>query len=70
MTPEQTAAYINAQATLCQIELAGMVAANQDRLTNGHTLAYMEEEFKDIYAKYDSILGHNSIMTLFNGASE
>lgn len=35
MTPEQTAAYINAQATLCQIELAGMLAENKHRLNYG-----------------------------------
>jgi hypothetical protein len=46
MTPEQTAAYINAQTTLCQIELAGMLAENQHRLNCGLSIAYGEEGFK------------------------
>ncbi len=70
MTPEQTAAYINAQTTLCQIELAGMLAENQYRTSCGRSIAYGEDGFQALYEKYTSVLGHNSLMTLFNGASE
>lgn len=57
MTPEQQAAYLNVQAVLAQIEMQGMIAANQEREAKGHTQAYGEYAFvcvrDDLAAKID-----------------
>lgn len=57
MTPEQQAAFINAQAALAMIELAELTsrpfASNDD--------------YKVLAEKYAYVLGHNALVTFFNG---
>ncbi len=45
MTPEQQAAYLNVHAVLAQIEMQGMLAANQEREAKGQAQAYGEGAF-------------------------
>lgn len=63
MTPEQHAAYINAQAAAARIELEAMKAANWMREMQGHTIAYGEEDFLALIDKYG--LHHNAVLTMF-----
>mgnify|MGYP001823689767 CR=1 FL=1 len=63
MTPEQQAAYINAQAVAASVELEAMKAANWMREMQGHTIAYGEEEFLALIDRYG--LGHNAVLTTF-----
>lgn len=63
MTPEQQAAYINAQAVAASAELEAMKAANWMRLMQGHTIAYGEEDFLALIDKYG--LHHNAVLTTF-----
>lgn len=65
MTPEQKAAFINAQTALLNCEVAGMIAENQARQRNGYALAYTEEAFDFIYKKYEPVLGYNAIIQCF-----
>jgi hypothetical protein len=52
MTPEQRAAYINAKTAMMLVEMAAMSAANFDRMNRGNALAYDEEAFMKLPAKY------------------
>lgn len=63
MTPEQQAAYINAQAVAASAELEAMKAANWMREMQGHTIAYGEEAFLALIDKYG--LHHNAVLTTF-----
>lgn len=65
MTPEQTAAFVNAQAALLNAEIQSMVAANQDRLARGLSMAYGEEEFCARTEQYESVLSHNAVLQLY-----
>ena len=60
MTPEQSAAFIYAQATSAFIEALAMITANAERQMKGETLAYPEEAIKELIAKYG--LGHNAVI--------
>lgn len=64
MTDEQKAAFINSQAAAAMITAMGMVAANQERTANGHTVAYDEAAFEAVVAQHG--LGHNSVVSLFH----
>lgn len=63
MTEGQKVAYINAQILCAQAELAGMIAANQERLNEDLSLAYTEENFDALGEKYG--LHHNEILSFF-----
>ena len=63
MTPEQKAAYINAQAVCTQAEIAGMVAENMQREHLGQSMAYDDKAFLDVVDKY--CVSHNAVLTLF-----
>ena len=63
MTPEQQAAYINAQTAAALIEMQSMIAKNKERETNGSALAYGEEAFLELIERYG--LHHNAILTTF-----
>ena len=62
MTPEQKAAYINAQASRAMIEALGMVAENQSRADQGKAPAYNQESFVDLLDGYSL---HHSILKAF-----
>ncbi len=64
MTDEQKAAYIIAQAVCLTGEIAGMVAANQEREALGHTIAYDESAFTAVVNQ--SPCHHNAVLSLFD----
>lgn len=64
MNPEQQAAFVIAQAASAMIEALGMVAANQERTANGHTIAYDEAAFVAVAARHT--IGHNDVIGLFH----
>jgi len=57
-------AYINSQIACAQATIAGMQATNTERLANGYTVAYGEEEFENVINRFG--LHHNSVLTTFN----
>lgn len=59
MTPEQQAAFVNAMAVAALIEAMGMVAENELRKQQGHTIAYSEEAFQ---ALVEQIHRHTDIL--------
>jgi len=63
MTPEQQAAYVNAQATCAMIEAMGMVALNEQRKVLGHSMAYDDQAFSDLINKYG--IHHNAVLTCY-----
>lgn len=60
MTPEQSAAFINAQAALFLIELEAMKA--NDRCTS---TPYTEEAYLDLLKRAEAVLGHNAVLTIY-----
>ena len=60
MTPEQQAAYVNAQAAAALIEALGMVAENKLREQRGETLAYDGAAFDDVIRRYR--IDHSSVV--------
>lgn len=65
MTPEQLAAYVNAQTAAALIELESYKAANREREMCGHALAWGKDAFMDLIAKYG--LDGDYIRKLFLG---
>lgn len=65
MTPEQKAAFINAQAACMLAELEAMKAFNHFRMSIGMALAYDEEAFLALPDKYG--LGHNTVYAFLAG---
>ncbi len=61
VTPEQQAAYVNAQTACALIEAAGMTAENKQREVCGHSMAYVEEDFLAVIEKYG--IHHDASMT-------
>lgn len=64
MTPEQQAAYVNAQAVTAMITAMSMVAANQERQQHGHSLAYDEAAFVQVIRTH--CIDHNEVLSLFH----
>ena len=60
MTPEQKAAFVNAQAACALAEIAAMQAANQHRLSLGQSIAYDEDAFIAVQNNY--LIGHNAVI--------
>lgn len=67
MTPEQAAAFVNAQAVAAMAEIQGMVAENQQSVLCGRSVVYGEDAFAAIEGKYG--LGHNTICLLFQSVN-
>jgi len=63
MTPEQTAAYVHAQAACAMAELFSMLAANTERQRQGLSPTYDEEAFIALQDRY--CIGHNAVLGLF-----
>jgi len=59
-TPEQRAAYINAQVACAMIEAMGMQAENMHRENASGYVPYGEEAFDALIAKYG--IDHNSVI--------
>lgn len=66
MTAEERAAAINAQTAMFRCEMEGMLAENQHRLHVGQTVAYGEDAFLALQARWDSVLGQNALIRFFN----
>ena len=64
MTPEQKAAYIQAQAACAMADVAGMQAENMQREHRGEAMAYVEEDFVEIPNKYG--IHCNAVITFFH----
>ena len=64
MTPEQEAAYVQANATAALIEAMGMMANNQNRLAQGISIQYGQSDFQALIEKYG--IHHNAIMRLYS----
>lgn len=60
--------YIQSQIFCAYAELEAMKAANQQRLIEGKSLAYSEQQFLELQTKYG--LCHNQILTLINEGQE
>lgn len=56
LTPEQTAAFANAQAALLNAEIKAMEAENMHRLHIGQSVAYGADEFERVIANYRQFL--------------
>ena len=70
MTPDQAAAYINAQTALFRCEVEGMIAENQHRVSCDGSIAYGEEAFSACAASWSNIIGANAVTLLFNEANQ
>jgi len=64
MTPEQSAAYVFAEAVSALSELEAMKAANQEREMQGYSPAYGEEDFRALQDRF--VISHNGVMNVFN----
>lgn len=63
MTPEQKAAYINAQVACALAEIEAMKAANRQREIQGYTPAYGEEAFAAVPDRYG--ISNNHVCLFF-----
>lgn len=69
MTNEQVAAYVIGQAALLNAEVARMQAENSHRLDCGHSIAYGDEQFAEVIARFEPALSHNAVFTMVNEAT-
>lgn len=67
MTPEQAAAYVQAQAVAAVADIEGMKAENELRRSQGQAIAHSYDEFIAVQDRY--CLGHNAILTLYQNAN-
>jgi len=63
MTPEQQAAYVMAQSASALVEAMGMLSENLQRVKNGESLAWNDEEFNSLITKYG--IGSNDVIGLY-----
>jgi hypothetical protein len=66
MTDQQAAAFVFAQAVCAQAAIEGMKADNQQRLNDGHAVAYREDAFLAVIDSYG--ISHNAVMSTFANA--
>lgn len=52
MSPEERAAYLNAQSASAMVVAMGMVAENMQRAYRGESMAYVEENFNALVETY------------------
>ena len=67
MTPEQAAAYVQAQTACAMADIASMHAENRVREQQDHTHAYGAEDFLAIPDHYQ--ISHNAVCELFREAN-
>ena len=65
MTPEQQAAYVNAQAACAILEALGMISENIESVSRQETIPHSLNKFKELIYTYG--IGHNAVLTLFQG---
>jgi hypothetical protein len=63
MSPEQQAAYINAQTACMLAELEAMKAMNRERQMHDHSDAYGSDAFFELADKF--ALSHNAVIAFF-----
>ena len=63
MTPEQQAAFINAQTAAALAEIAGMQAENSFRMMTDETISYDYEAFAAVIDRYG--ISHNAVCNFF-----
>lgn len=66
MTPEQAAAYVIAQATCVQAQIAAMQTANWAAARIHQPPVYAETDFMVLVDNYG--ISHNAVLTTFQGA--
>jgi len=66
MSPEQSAAYINAQTHMMINEREIMYAENKEREFNNFSPAYGSEEWSKFYDRWNAELGANAVISFFN----
>lgn len=64
MTPEQKAAFINAQSACALCERAAMTWQNNADVTAKKPLTFSGEDFMGLIDKYQ--IGHNSVVLFFH----
>lgn len=73
MTPDQAAAYINAQTALLLAELEAIKARNRCYAIEGGKVRELEGGYDPAYQalldKYQHVLGHNGVISLFQDCS-
>lgn len=65
MTPEQKAAFINAQTQMMIAEREIMTAENIERDRKGYAPANGPDQWADFYNKWEPILGYNALINFF-----
>jgi hypothetical protein len=65
MTPEQSAAFVNAQTALLCCRVQGMVAENKQREHTEQAMAYTADDFDAVYEAFDGVLGNNGCIDVF-----
>jgi hypothetical protein len=65
MTPEQQAAFINAQTQMMVTERIIMEAENKERELQGLSPAHGSKQFADFEARWKSVLGYNELIMFF-----
>lgn len=66
MTPEQSAAFVIAQAACAMAEIAGMQAMDRAWLAQGHN-TYNDIDYQSVIEKY--CIGHNATLQCFQDAN-
>lgn len=69
MTPEQAAAYVNAQTALFLAELEGMKAENALSAHYQESPPYGHDQFVALNKRWQTVLGHNAVIALFQEAN-
>jgi len=67
MTPEQAAAYVNAQAACVVAEVAAMQRSNDDHARRGLNQPFDDADFSALIDRY--CVGHNAVLALFQSAN-
>jgi hypothetical protein len=67
MTPEQAAAFVQAQVVCASARIASMHAENRERESTGCTHAYGYEAFDTVPDEFG--ISHNAVLTLFGEAN-
>lgn len=68
MTPEQAAAFVQAQTVCAAAEIAAMHAANREREMQGYTHAYGEDSFLEVPNTFG--IDYKAVIQLFNECNE
>ncbi len=65
MSPEQSAAFVFAQASMMNIEAEEMRAENAEREQRGASPAYGSTQWALFRERWEPVLGYNAILSLY-----